>query len=136
MTGICSSVCPISEDMICMVGLSDILRTVRRQAEQVVLRHRLWRVHGLLVLWLRGQRQSLREPGAVRPAVRGFQGAGQSVLGLGAIMLYPFAAFPIKRLLLRYKLSCSCERQPNESKAKKETCRKGKVSYSVVYPHS
>ena len=70
-----------------MVGLSDILRTVRRQAEQVVLRHRLWRVHGLLVLWLRGQRQSLREPGAVRPAVRGFQGAGQSVLGLGAIML-------------------------------------------------
>ena len=102
MTGICSSVCPISEDMICMVGLSDILRTVRRQAEQVVLRHRLWRVHGLLVLWLRGQRQPLREPGAVRPAVRGFQGAGQSVLGLGAIMLYPFAAFTIKRLLLRY----------------------------------
>ena len=54
-------------------------RSVRRQAEQVVLRRPLRRVHGLLLLRLRGQRQPLREPGAVRPAVRGFQGTGKLI---------------------------------------------------------
>ena len=84
------TVCPIS------LGprLSDISRPVRRQAEQVVLRRRLWRVHGLLVLRLRRQRQPLREPGTVRPAVRGFQRAGQSVSQSVRLILEPRSQCP------------------------------------------